>query len=296
MKKRYKIAILVLLIVFAVFTVSISYLLTPAIWSKTLMNQLQKQDLWHITFDKISGHLLTTTKITNLNITKNDSLVSFHAPEIVFNINPIPGLFKEISFRKLIIEDYSLIYHELEDTTKSRLKFKNLNNIGIFIKELVIAGKNRVVSNIQGEAQEFDFSFTGRLKYRKSSSFVYIDTMDIKHIKGDQLIVRNSGIQVFDNNLAIDNLTGSFNNYPFSFTVSGVIENKPEFTGNLKLDNLTLPLDSTIAGIIHPKWHSVDFDIDFKSNLKQHEISSNIYSDIDSIQVRFNLVTENNVL
>ncbi len=295
MKKRYKIAILVLLIVFAVFTVSISYLLTPAIWSKTLVNQLQKQDIWHITFDKISGHLLTTTKITNLNITKNDSLVSFHAPEITFNINPLPWVFKEISLRKLIIDDYSLIYHKLEDTTGSSIKSNNLNNIGIFIKELVIAGKNRVVSNIQGEVQEFDFSFTGRLKYRVSSSFVYIDTMDIKRITGDQLIVRNSGIQIFDNNLSIDNLTGSYNKYPFSFTVAGVIENNPEFIGNLKLDNLTLPMDSTLSGIIHPKWHSADIDIDFKSNLRQHQINSNIYSDIDSIQVRFNLLTENNV-
>jgi len=271
-KKYVKIAIPVFFLVTIFMVVAVLYLLTPAMWTGVITNYLESQDEWEVHFDSISGHLLTTTRVTNLSIANKDSSHILLAPELLFNINPIPWFFKEFSFRKVELNNFSLV-SDIESVTDSmdvRIERPHqLLKADIYIKKLLLNGEIEI-STTQEYDRRAEITFSGRLRYRSDGSFIFADRFSYQDDQQNNLRIYKSGIQIFPEEIIAKSLTGEYNRQAFTLSLECLMKPEPHFKGELTVNDFIVPVDSSIWKIIKSPWQVIDTKLNFESDLIHH--------------------------
>ncbi len=268
---------------------AVFYLLTPAMWTGVIDDLLKSQNDWQVEFDSISGHLLTNARIANLRISNSDSTQILVTPELLFNINPIPWLFREYSFRKVVINDFELTFHG--DSIADSLNIlsdrsSQLLQTDIYIKKLVLNGDINLLTGPDID-RSIDLAFTGRFRYRSDGSFIYINQFSYWDNQQLDLRISNSGLQIFPEELIVKSLAGEINNQSFVLDLKGALKPAPYFEGELTVNDLQVPIDSSAWNLIKPTWRVIDTKLIFETDLVQHTGELLISTTSDTVRSEF---------
>ncbi len=271
-------------------------LLTPSIWTDTITGYLSDyyaaDGEWQIEFESMTGHLLTTTEITNLRISNRDSTQLLIAPLVELNINPMPWLVGKYSFRSVSVNDF-----ELSIFTGEKSDRDSVNSISgaadISIKELSLSG----IISAPGmkELEEVSILYDGRLRIRRHSSFIFINELTLQDAANHMLAVHKSGLQVFPDSFIIRDMEGSLDDQSFTINIEGTLKPQLELNGKINCPGLELLPDSTSRRLFNPDWQLADIDLEFSTDLASLTGQVQLSANKNQLLAGFDLAREDGV-
>ncbi len=248
----------------------VAVMLTPAIWAdkinELLADYYAKGGEWQVNFNSVEGHLLTSTVITDIQFTRRDSTQVLHSPQIEFSINPGPWLLGKYAFRTITINDLQVFVNRTSEENKSHTNF-NPDIIDLSIRKLALAGQIHL-SGYEG-FDSIDLKYDGRLRVREQSAFLFIKNLFITDLADIELEITQSGIQLFNDELIVNELKAKLNGQSMIISVEGDLAPDFELSGSITSLAVNTWKDSTAWPLVDPLWRSVDVSAHFSTNLKE---------------------------
>ena len=272
--------------IISIFVISIIFvLLTPALWEKTIHNQLNKQlsnrGEWEVKFHKLKGHMLFNISIDSLYLSNpNSSNVSISNVNMKLNI--LKSLFSYPSIKYLKLTDLTTnLYRSSEsrDLKADPFELKSIIDKKMSIDQLYIDGK---ISIPEIEIiNDFVFNFDGKFHIDNNSIDLDVNKLfvSLDSTQFDMQLIK-SKITLLPAKIVCEDLNGKIDSLGISGQFIYSWADKEEMKMNLFIDKYSIPRSFFERLPLQPKFSALETEIHIQSDLKTFEGNIKLSNDL----------------